>query len=146
MSSKYDAIVRFMEEYITTYNQYGQVKETYRAMDEFYAPDLSFPDDKVTSREQWYKRCLAHPAVQDKLTAERLIVDENQKEVTALLKTQAIDRATGNVLVELEFTAFYSLNISGDDIKITKVKIFLGSPPDKALKLAKLYNIGAPGT
>lgn len=146
MNSIYDDIVRFMEEYITAYNEYGQVTETYRVMDKFYAPDLSFPDDMVTTREQWYKRCLAHPAVQDKLIVERLIVDEKQKEVSALLKTQAIDRATKKVLVEVKFTVFYSLKIDDSDIKIIKVKIFLGSEPEKAAKLVKLYNIGAPGT
>jgi hypothetical protein len=147
MDSIYDNIVRFMEEYISAYNEYGQVVETFRIMDKFYAPELSFPDDRVTSREQWYKRCLAHPAVQDKLTIEHLVIDEKQREVVAYLKTQAIDRTTSKVLVELKFSALYTLEIDQNkDINIIKVKISLGGDPSSVMKLAKAYNIGAPGT
>jgi hypothetical protein len=100
MDSMYSDIVRFMEEYFLAYSEYAQFSETQQLMDKFYAPELSFDDDVVKSREEWYARCLAHPAIQDKLTVEHLLVDEKQKEAGALLKTQAIDRASGNVLLE----------------------------------------------
>jgi hypothetical protein len=73
---------------------------------------------------------------------EHLIVDERQKEVGALLKTQAIERATGEVLLELKMNVLYNLKIGVDtDIKITKVKVFLESDPRKAAKLVQLYSI-----
>ena len=146
MESMYNDIVRFMEEYFTAYSEYGQVAETHRVMDKYYAPELSFPDDMVTGREQWYKRCLAHPAVQDKLTVEHMLVDEKQNEVVALLKTQAIDRTTAEVLVELKFVAFYKIQIDDDkDMKITQVRIFLGGDPGSIAKVAQAYNIGTKG-
>jgi len=143
MESIYGDIVRFMKEYFLAYSQYGQIAETQHLMDSFYAPDLVFDDDVVTSRAQWYERCLAHPAIQDKLTLEHLFVDEKQKEAGALLKTQAIDRATGEVLLELKMNVLYSLKIDPDgDIKIKKVRVFLETAPGKITKLTQLYAIG----
>lgn len=140
MKSMYNDIVRFMKQYFTAYSEYGQVAETHRIMDKFYAPDLCFDEGVVTSREQWYERCLAHPTVQDKLTLEHLFVDEKQKEVGALLRTQAIVRATGEVLVELKMNVLYNLEIDQNkDIKITKVKVFPESDPVKVAKLFQAY-------
>ena len=147
MESLYSDIVRFMEEYFTAYSQYGQLPETQHVMDKFYAPDLTFDDDVVKSRAEWYERCLAHPAIQDKLTVEHLFVDEKQKEVGALVKTQAIDRKTGKILLELKLYVLYSLKIDQNkDLKIARVMIFLESDPNKVAKLAQLYAIGSQGT
>ena len=143
MPSLYDSIVRFMTEYFPAYSEQGQVAETHHVMDRFYAPDLSFPDDGVTSREQWYQRCLNHPAIQDRITLEHLYVDERQQEVGALARTQAIDRATGEVLLELRMNVFYKLRIDpAGDFKITSVKVFLETEPAKVTRLTQLYHIG----
>jgi hypothetical protein len=143
MTAKYDEIMSFMKEYFPAYSQYGQVVETHRAMDKFYAPELSFPADGVTSREQWYERCLAHPAVQDRLSMEHLYIDERQNEVGALLKTEAVDQASGKVLLELHMNVIYNIKINvGNDIKITQVRVFVESDPDKVVKLNQLYQIG----
>jgi hypothetical protein len=142
MESKYKRITRFMEEYFPAYSQDGQIAETYHVMDKFYAPDLCFDDGVVTSREQWYGRCLAHPAIQDKLAVEHLLIDVRQLEVGALLKTQAIERATGKVLVELKMNVLYTLSVDrNNDLSIKKVKVFLESDPVKANKLVQLYAI-----
>ncbi len=142
MPSLYDNIVQFMTDYFPTYSEQGQVAETHRVMDRFYAPDVSFPEDGVTSREQWYERCLNHPAIQDRITLEHLYVDETQREVGALARTQAIDRATGQVLLELRMNVFYKLRIDpSGDIKITGVKVFLETDPAKVTRLTQLYHI-----
>ncbi len=143
MNSVYDKIVHFMEEYFQTYTQYGQDDETYRRMDKFYAPELSFPDDGVIGRDQWYERCLSHPEIQDKLTKQHLYIDEKQKEVGALLKTQAIERSSGKILLELKMNVFYKIKFDNDcsDIKITEVRVFLESDPVKVSRLNQLYKI-----
>jgi hypothetical protein len=147
MAPVYKDIVRFMEEYFPAYSEYGQVEDTQHLMDKFYAPELVFEDGTVTSREQWYRSCLAHPAVQDKLTLEHMFVDDKQKEVGALLKTQAIDRKTGKILLELKLYVLYGLKTDQNkDMKIARVKIFLEGDPSKVAKLAQLYAIGSPGT
>ena len=141
MESIYDDILRFMEEYFQAYSEYAQVLETQHLMDKFYAPELTFDDGVVTSREQWYERCLTHPDVQDKLTLEHLFIDERQTEAGALLKTQAIDRTTGEVLLELKMNVLYNLKIDNKEFKITRVRVFLEGDPTKAAKLAQLYAI-----
>ena len=142
MESLYDDIVRFMEAYFPAYNEHAQVSETQHLMDRFYAPDLTFDDGVVTSRKQWYERCLAHPAVLDKLTLEQLFVDERQKKAGALLKTEAIDRKTGMVLLELKMNVLYDLEIDHNkDLKIARVRVFLETDPRKIEKLIQIYAI-----
>jgi hypothetical protein len=146
VESLYDKIAGFMKEYFPAYSDYGQIADTIRVMDRFYAPDLCFDDGVVTSREQWYGRCLAHPSIQDKITLKHLFIDEKQKEVGALCKTQAIDRDTGIVLVELGMNVLYNLKMDkNNDLKISKVKVFLESDPAKAARLFELYAIGSNG-
>ena len=129
-------------EYTTAYIEYGQVAETHRIMDKFYAPELSF-DDMMTNREQWYEACLAHPEIQDKLTIERLFINKKQNEVGALLTTRAIKRETGEVLLELKMNVLYNLKMGDDkDIKITKARVFLETNPEKVARLTQLYRIG----
>ena len=141
MESMYDNIVQFMKKYFVAYSEFGQVSETHSVMDTFYAPELSF-DDMVTSREQWYETCLSHPDIQDKLTVEHLFIDEKQNEVGALLTTQAIQRSTGKVLVELKMNVLYNLKIGDDkDIKITKARVFLETHPQKVAKLCEIYGM-----
>jgi hypothetical protein len=142
MKSMCKVMTAFMEEYFRAYSEYAQVQDTQPIMDKFYAPELSFDDGSVTSREQWYQRCLAHPAIQDKLTVENLFTDEKKMEALTLLKTQAVDRATGTVLLELKMCVLYGLKIdSKADIKITKIKIFLETDFAKINKLSQLYMI-----
>jgi hypothetical protein len=143
VKSMYDVIVRFFYDYVSDYSEFGQTKNTIKVMDKYYASDLCFPDDKVNGRDQWYSRCLNHPDVQDKLTIEYLIVDEKHNEAGAILKTQAVDRATGRVLLELRMNALYKLRINEKkDIKIVEVRIFLASEPEKVARLTQLYRIG----
>jgi hypothetical protein len=142
MESLYEDIMRFMEAYFPAYNQYGQIAETHRLMDKFYAPELSVDGELVTSREKWYRRCLAHPAVQDTLTVEHLLIDEKQRETDALLKTQAIDRASRKVLLELRMNVLYNIKIDQNkDLKIIKIRVFLESNPGKIARLSQLYAI-----
>jgi len=138
----YDDIVRFMKAYFPAYSEKGQTAETQHVMDNYYVPDLVFDKGIVTSREQWYKACLSHPAIQDKITPLHIIVDEKQLEAAVLAKTQAIERTSGKVLVEVKMNVLYSLKIDKNkDIKISSVKVFLESNPQKAAKLIEVYNI-----
>jgi hypothetical protein len=138
----YDEIVGFMKEYFPAYSEKAQIAETQHVMDRFYAPDIIFDDGVITSRDQWYKACLSHPAVQDKITLEHLFVDEKQQEAGAIVKTQAIERATGTVLVELKMNVLYSLKVGENkDIKISHIKVFLESNPQKGAKLMQTYGM-----
>ena len=143
MENKYNRILKFFEDYITTYSEYGQDTDTISMMNKFYAPDLSFPEDMVTGRDEWYKRCLNHPDVLDRLTIEHCIIDEKKNEVGAILKTRAIDRTTGIEMMDLRMHALYKLRINDNqDISIAEVRIFLENNPGKVARLTQLYRIG----
>jgi hypothetical protein len=74
---------------------------------------------------------------------EHLFVDEKQKEVGALARTQAINRATGEVIVELKMNVLYQLEVDQNrDMKIKKVNVFLESDPIKVAKLFEVYAMG----
>jgi hypothetical protein len=140
MKSSYHEMLHFMEEYFPAYSLYGQIEETHHVMISF-TPEVTFDDGLITGAINGTS-LLAHPAIQDNC-GYTSIVDEKQKEVGALLKTQAIDRATGNVLLELKMNVLYSLKIDQNgDLKITKVRVFLESNPDKVAKLAIIYGMG----
>ena len=141
MKSKYDEIVRFMNEYVKAYSEEGQVAENHKVMDKFYAPELSF-DDMVTSREQWYETCLSHSHVQDKLTLEHLFIDEKQNEVGALLTARAVERATGKVLLEIKMNTLYNLKVDENgELKISKARVFLETHPQKVATLCQIYGM-----
>ncbi len=141
MSSRYDEIARFMNDYVAAYSEYGQVAETHDVMDKFYAPELSF-DDMVTSREQWYETCLSHTGVQDRLTLEHLFIDEKQNEVGALLTARAVNRATGEVLLTIRMNTLYNLKTDENgELKIVKARVFLETNPEKAAKLCRIYGM-----
>jgi hypothetical protein len=141
MDSKYDEIVRFMNDYVEAYSKYGQIASTHGIMDKFYAPEVSF-DELVTNREQWYQTCLSHADIQDKLTLEHLFIDETQNEVGALLTAQAIQRSSGEVLLQIRMNTLY--NLKRDDkgeLKITKARVYLETNPQKVARLCEIYGM-----
>jgi hypothetical protein len=138
MQSRYNTIACFMNEYFPAYSQQGQLPETIHEMDRFYAPNLCFDDGVVTSREQWYSRCLSHPQIQDKISVEHLFIDERQLEAGGLLKTQLIARSSGQVLVEIKMNVLYSLESDENNkLKIIRVRVYLESDPGKAVLFFK---------
>ncbi len=131
-----------MKDYFPAYSEKGQIEQTQYVMDEFYAPNIKFDDGVITSRAQWYKACLSHPGIQDKITLKHLFVDEKQQQAGALVKTQAVERATGNVLVEIGMNVLYTLKkYDNNDIKMTHIRVFLESNPTKATEFMRVYGM-----
>jgi hypothetical protein len=142
MKNRQDEVINFMHEYFQAYNEYAQIENSQHLMDKFYPTDFCFDDGSVTGRDQWYKKCLTHPAIQDKLTVDMMFYDEKKNVVLTLLETHAIERATGKVLLELSMCARYRLGIDPDNnLKIAGVHIFLDTNFAKISQLSKLYAI-----
>ncbi|NLT40657.1 MAG: hypothetical protein GXX89_09400 [Clostridiales bacterium] len=142
MAATYEQIIRFMEEYFPAYSEQGQIEETQSVMDRFYAPDIKFDDGVITSRDQWYKACLSHPGILDKITPELIYADEKQQTAGALVTARAVETETGNVLSEIKMNAFYQLATDGNgELKIKHVRVFLESDPKKAERLMKVFGM-----
>ena len=144
MEFTYNNIVKFMEEYIKTYNKYGQDAETINRLDEYYAPDISeytFQDigvdpDELTcrsprsslftgGREGLYKLILNNRGIKNNLTLLNMIVDERQREVHTTLKDVITDIETGKIKLEVVFTIIYRLVLDErNTIKIAKIGDF----------------------
>ncbi|HTY61779.1 MAG TPA: hypothetical protein VMG30_05930 [Acidobacteriota bacterium] len=83
-----------MEAYFQAHSEKGRIATTQHIMDNLYASELTFDEGIINGREQWYKACLAHPGVQDKIALEHLAVYEKQKEVIdmdSILGNRSID-------------------------------------------------------
>jgi hypothetical protein len=139
MTAKYDQIVSFMKEYLHAFSEDAQIAERQHVMDKYWTPDLNIDNGKISSREMWYKACLSHPAIQNKIVLEHLFIDETQNEVGALVTTHYIKRSTGETLVELRMNVLYNLKIDNKDIKITKFRVYAESDVDKLTKMWQLF-------
>jgi hypothetical protein len=139
VTAMYDQIVSFMKEYLHAFSEDAQIAERQHVMDKYWAPELTIDDGKISSRAMWYKACLSHPAIQNKIVLEHLFIDETQNEVGALVTTHYIKRSTGETLVELRMNVLYNLKIDNKDIKITKFRVYAESDGDKLNKMWALF-------
>ena len=106
MELSYENMVKFMEEYLPVFSEYGQDPATVQRMNDYFAPDVEFtghvgfPEPLVyRSRDEFLAFDVAHPSSYERLTALDLTVDEKRKVVVAVLKFEFIDRKTDEVLV-----------------------------------------------
>ena len=140
MASTREQIVNFMKDYFLAFSEDGQLPGNKAAMDKYYAPDLTIDDNMVTNREQWYKICLSHPDIKDVLVADHLMIDEEQNEVGALVRTQYIRRSTGELLIELKMNVLYTLQIDdNENIIITSFRVYSESNVEKLNKMWELF-------
>ena len=138
----YQEAFDFMTAYFTAYSEKGQLPESVNVLDDFYEEEIFFDGSVPTPRSDWYESVLRHPAVQDKLTMDHFFFNEAEQEADCVVHTQAIERATGNVLVELGLNVYYKFKSQPDGkSKISHVHIHLEPNPMKHAALAKAYNI-----
>lgn len=132
MELTYQNMVKFMEEYLPVFSEYGQDPATASRMNDYFAPDVEFtgyvglPEPLVfTSRDDFLAFDVAHPSSYERLTPLDLIVDEQRKVVVAVLKFDFIDRKTGELLVEERGVTQYQLDLDENGaIKIKKLLFF----------------------
>ncbi len=142
MAATYEQIVRFMEEYFPAYSDQGQIEETQFVMDKFYAPDIVFDDGIIKGRDHWYRACLSHPGILDKITPEMIFVDERQQAAGALVTARAIETSTGKVLSEIKMNAFYQLTTDErNELLIKHIRVYIESDPKKGIKLMQVFGM-----
>jgi hypothetical protein len=132
MELTYDNMVRFMEEYLPAFSEYGQDPATAHRMHAYFSPDVEFtgyvglPEPLVfASRDVFLQFDVSHPSSYERITPLDFTVDEKRKIVFAVLKFEFIDRKTGQLLAEERGVTQYHLGL-GDDgtMKIRKLLFF----------------------
>ena len=148
MELTYDNMVNWMKEYLTVYSERGQDPATMHQMNDYYAPDLEFiahigmPQGPlvVTSRDDFLHHALLHPSSYERLTPEDITVDERRKVVVVLIKFEAIDRKTGEVLVGERGMSHYQLALDENNtIKIKRLLFFREDLPPGTLRVFDVF-------
>jgi hypothetical protein len=128
----YENLVKFMEEYLPAFSEYGQDPATAHLMNDYFAPDVEFvgyvgfPEPLVFSnREDFLAFDVAHPSTYERLTPLDMVIDEKRKAVAVALKFEFIDRKTGELLVEERGVTHYHFGLDENGtLKIKKLLFF----------------------
>jgi len=148
MEITYDNIVKWMKEYFPVYSEYGQDPATVQRMNDYYAPDFEFigyvgapQGPKVMpSRDEFLRFDISHPSSYERLTPEDITVDDRRKVVVVMIKFEAIDRATGQVLAQEHGVSHYQLvTDENNTIKIKRLLFFPERVPPGTLTIADIF-------
>lgn len=146
MELTYDNIVKWMKDYLRVYSEYGKEPATVHRMNDYYTPDLEFityigaPSITTTSRDDFLRHVTPHPSSYERLTPEDITVDERRKVVVVIIKFEAIDRKTGEVLVQERGISQYQLVLDENNaIKIKKVQFFREDLPPGIPRVSDVF-------
>ncbi len=145
MELTYNSILKFMQDYFETFNQYGQDPANVHRLDDYFAPDLEFTPNvsgvvHTTRRDKFYDVLLSHPSGFEKLTPEDIVVDENKKAAAVLIKAEITDSHTGKLLVRKRYFVLYPLALDENNtIKIKKVLLFWETLPPGSLEISEVF-------
>ena len=146
MDLTYDNIVKWMKDYLRVYSEYGQDSATVQRMNDYYAPDLEFityfgaPPIAIASRDDFLRHAITHPSSYERLTPEDITVDESRKVVVVIIKFEAIDKKTGEVLVQERGISHYQLVLDENNtIKIKKIQFFREDLPPGTLRISDVF-------
>jgi hypothetical protein len=141
MKPTYDEIVRWMQEYFATYNDYAQSADTCHEMDRYFAPDLIFipynyvfggPENAIKSREDFYGMLTGHPEDYERFIVHDIFVDEKRMVAVAFLQATIYETATDRVKVQKDYLPLYELMLDESGaLKISTIRFFWeASPPE----------------
>ena len=148
MKPTYENIVEWMKDYFRAYSEYGQDTKTAHQMNDHYTPDLEFiayvgaPQGPIiiNSRDDFLRFSTSHPSSYERLTPEDITVDERRNVVVVLIKLEAIDRKTGEVLVKEKGMSHYQLIFDENDtIKVKRLLFFREDLPSGILRISDVF-------
>jgi hypothetical protein len=139
-----DSVIDFMERYLIAYSTIAQDPKTTHQMYEFYPPDLTViiyvdPVD-ICNREEMLAATSTHPDIQETLTPQQFIIDEAQGMVAALIQCNLTDKATGELLRQMNFSGHYQLKFDEEEnLKIKNLWLFAQYPPSGEESIFEMY-------
>ncbi len=145
MELTYENMLKFVKEYFTAFNKYGQDPETTHRMDAYFAPDLEYIPyvailKPISGRDKFLSLMSAHPSSTEILTPEDIVIDDRRKAVSVLVKAEVSDAATKKLLVSKKFHVFYQLILDQNQtIKVKTMVFFEQGLPPGSLDLDDVY-------
>lgn len=132
----YHHVEAFMEDYYIDYNQYAQDAATIDLMDKYWAPEfihipyLPIPVYPVMDLSAWKSFLVGlHLNFLETLTVQEMSIDTKKLTVVTRAKITFHDRATGNLVVQIDGIGFYNLKVEGKGkLKMTGMKLYLANP------------------
>ena len=134
MKLTHDDIVKWMNGYFATYNEYAQDAATVHRMDEYFAPDLNFvpymyvfggPGNPITGREDFYRLLTGHPTDYERFEVLDVFVDEKCMVAVDFRLVAIHDPKTDKVQVRKHYLPLYELFLDDKDrLKIKTVRFF----------------------
>jgi len=140
----YDQMAQYIEKYFEEFNAYGQNPDTIHRMDDYFAKDFVFNPyiasvGKVVGRDNWYRVLLSHPSGIERLTPEDVVIDERRQAFVAQIKTDLIDKDTGETLLTKRYLARYPLVEEDGKTKIERLDFFWEILPAGALEIDDVF-------
>jgi hypothetical protein len=141
MKPTYDEIVQWMKDYFAEYNASAQDAKTVHAMDQYFAPDLTFipymylfggPENAIKNREDFYGMLTSHPEDYEKFVVHDIFVDEKRLVAVAFVRATIYESATDRVKVQKDYLPLYELSLDEDgSLRIDTIRFFWeASPPE----------------
>jgi hypothetical protein len=148
MELTYDNIVKWMKDYFPVYSEYGQNPATAHRMKDYYASDFEFigyigaPEGPliIKSCDDFLRFDLSHPSSYERLTPEDMTVDERRHVVVVIIKFEAIDIKTKEVLVTERGISHYQLALDENNtFKIKRLLFFPEHLPAGTLRVSDIF-------
>ena len=145
MDLNYDTVVKYMQEYFETFNEYGQSPDTVHRMDDYFAPDFEFNPyvadvSPARGREEFYKVIVSHPSGYEKLIPLDIVYDEKRQVVVVLILAEISDSKTGELLVKKHYFARYPLVLDENKtIKIKELRLFWEVLPAGSMEINDVF-------
>lgn len=148
MKVTYDYIVKWIQDYFSVYSEYGQDPATVHRMKDYYAPDFEFvgyigaPEGPLIMKscDEFLRFDISHPSSYERLTPEDIAVDMRRKVVVVVIKFEAIERKTGEVLVTERGISHYQLVLDENHtIKIKRLLFFPMHLPAGTLRVSDIF-------
>jgi hypothetical protein len=128
MELTYDNILKFMHRYYTGFPENALHPDTKQKMYEFYSPRLqvinTLSKPSKFNREEFLQFTSVHPHFTDTPNPEHIIIDEKQKRVAVLVRTDFTLKETGESFIQM-MSAHYILELDENNtIKIREILMF----------------------
>lgn len=147
MELTYDAIEKWIKDYLDVFSTFGQDSKTANRLNDYLLPEMEFIpyvsalERTLKSRADFLQYITSHPSSYERLTSEDIAIDERRGVVVVLMKREVIDSGTGTVLVTKRSMSHYQLALDDrQTIKIKTIRLFWQDLPNGMPEVKDIFD------